>query len=831
VIGIASLTISGVVGATEQNTDSARANNVEVQETQLEKGADKAITIPEPTTDPQTSSDQSIEAESPSESEGEFWRKRVDSLREEIDKGFKTPADADVLYEELSQQLRLKRKVLRVALRGARSPTEVVDPSMLSEDADKAGDQEHPVTVQDVYSSMVSLYQTRILLLQAVSLELNGRITGHGEAGQVKFKGEMEYMLLYLRFHAIAIPQLGPKLLDNLVATPVLVIWDLLKLVLVVILFRWWRQWAPQGLVALRGRIIRVRPRTQHSVRFARLVWYLQQVRSPLEWMLLLTVIIEIIATPSLAVIENFVHINLNALLSAWLAVRLINAIASRGVAGLADDNSGLRLRSLRLIAGWVLMLSLGLKLTETYTGEGTTYAMVWTLFEVLSVPVVLLLLSWWRLEIRQRLEELPALPGWVAHTTQNQSFLRRYLSIMLGALYLIFIVLRQFGIRQLSRFEGGREVVVNLIGRELYRDQEKKALALNTRPISSDLAARLLGAEDKLIKKVYGKELKHLAEFIEFGDSGTISIRGERGTGKSLLLKRLEQRFEGKSIVVQCSMQGFDGIVQVFAEKFSIPKDQLNASRLADLVAEHDIRFIAFDDLHLLTRPKKNGVVELDRLSDFVAPLRSNGNVAMIISMIKPAYQYLRRLRGERAILDNAIELPAWTLDQITALIELRSMKAGIEADFSEIEMPYQYDEADYDSPDERIRSGFYRILWNASAGNPSVALRLWSDSLAETPEGRVVVQILPQIFAGDQMEHASLSILLMLRVIVQSGMTTAEDVVESLQLPSNVIENGIRFALLHGWIEETDGYYQVTWRWFRTINRVLTRQNLLAR
>ena len=180
--------------------------------------------------------------------------------------------------------------------------------------------------------------------------------------------------------------------------------------------------------------------------------------------------------------------------------------------------------------------------------------------------------------------------------------------------------------------------------------------------------------------------------------------------------------------------------------------------------------------------------------------------------------------------MLTDSMELPAWTLEQITELIEKRSRQAGIEADFSEIDIPYQYDDTEFDSLDDRIRSWFYRILWNMSAGNPSVALRLWNDSLAETPEGRVIVQVLPQVFAVDQMENVSLHILLILRVIVQSGMTTAEDIAESLQLPSNVIENSIRFALHCGWIEDIDGYYQITWRWFRTIKRVLTRQNLLA-
>jgi hypothetical protein len=827
-LGIGSLAFTGVASAAGQDTDSTSVKEVAGQETQQETVVDQAATVPATTTDPQTASDSLAAAESPDESTAEYWHERVNALREKIEKGIKAPDDADVLYEELSQQLRLKRKALRNALRWAKSPTDAVDPSALPDNAGEQGGQ--PVTVEDIYHSMVNLYQTRILLLQSVSLELKAQITGHDEAGQVKLKGEVEYMLLYLRFHTMAIPQLGPHLLDKLIATPVLVTWDFLKLILAIILFRWWRQWAPQGLVDLRGRIIRIRPRTQHSLRFARLIWYLQEIRSPLEWMLLLWLFIEVVATPSLLVIEDFLHIIFNALLFAWLAVRLINAIASRGVAGLADDSSGLRLRSLRLIAGWILVLSLGLKLTETYTGEGTIYAMVWTLFEVLSVPVVVLLLSWWRLEIRQSLEQLPALPGWVEKTTENRSGLRKYLNTLLGGLYLIYILLRQLGIRQLSRFAGGRELVVKLIGRELYKEQERKALALDTRPVSSEISDKLLGDEANIVEKVFARELKRLTEFVEFGDGGLVSIRGERGIGRSLLLDRLAQAFEEKCIIVKCDMRGFEGIVEGFAEKFSIPKDQLSAERLRDLVMEHDIRFIAFDGVHLLARPKMNGIIELDRLSDWVAPLRSTGKIILIVTMIRSAFQYLIRLRGESAVLADSIELPAWTLEQITELIEIRSRQAGIEPDFSEIEIPYQYEVIDFDSVDDRVRSWFYRILWNMSAGNPSVALRLWNDSLAETPEGRVVVQVLPQVFAVDQMENVSLPILLTLRVIVQSGMTTAEDIAESLQLPSNVIENGIRYSLHCGWIEDIDGYYQVTWRWFRTIKRVLTRQNLLA-
>jgi hypothetical protein len=583
--------------------------------------------------------------------------------------------------------------------------------------------------------------------------------------------------------------------------------------------------------VDLRARIVQIRPRTQRTIKLARLVWYFQQIRFPLEWMLLLSFVFEAMAIPSLLVIQNFVQIIVNGILFAWLAVNLINAIAARGVAGLADDTSSLRLRSLRLIAGWILVLSLGLKLTETYTGQGTIYATVWKLFEVLTIPVVILLLTWWRLEIRHKLQELPALPGWVERTTESRGGLKKYLDVLLGGLYLIFILLRQFAVRQLSKFESGREIVVTLIGRELHREHGRKSQSEEAKPISDSLNSQLIDHDGIVAEKIYSKELRRLLDLINFGHGGVVAITGERGFGKSLLLDRLAEKFEGESIVIKATMRGFDGIKQSFAEYFKVPVDELDADRLAELVASREIRFIALDNLHYLVRPKMGGDAELKRLNEFVAPLRSKLKICLILTLVKPAFQYMSNLRAESALLEDFIELPPWSQEQISELIEARSQRAGIEPDFSEIDLPYQYDDIDYDSLDERTRSGFYRILWGVSAGNPVVALRLWSNSLAVAPDGRIIVRILPQVFGGDQLENANLSVLLMLRVIVQSGLTTTADIAESLRLSTEIIDNGIRFALFRGWIEETDGYYQITWRWFRTINRVLIRQNLIAR
>ena len=823
---------TGVTQASDQQPTSPATTNAETSATEQATIADPATRLLEERSEPPAPAAVTAESSVLVKSAAEQRLEQISVLQDDINLGTKTTADADALYEELSRQLRIERKRLKKALRWAKSPTDTLPAKSSSEKDGSATEKQAPTaTVEKVYNRMVSLYQSRVVLLEIVSPELTTLVTSVGADAQVKFKGEMEYMVLYLRFHAMAIPQLGPRLLDSLITAPIPVIWKLLELIFVITLFRWWRQWAPQGLTSLRGRILQIRPRRQHSVRIARFIWYFQELRAPLEWMLLLNLFFNAMAVPALLVIANFAYIILNGILLAWLAVRILSAITSRRIAGLNEDSSGLRLRSFKLIAGWLLVLTLGLQLTETYTGKGTTYAMVWTLFQFLSIPVIVLLLAWWRIDISQKLTELPALPGWVAKTTQSHSGLRKYIGTLLGVIYLTYIMFRQLLIRQLSKFESGREILVTLIGRELYRDQDKKAQIEECSPIGPELTDKIIDGVGQIETKVFSAELKRVTETIEFGHGGVIALVGERGIGMSMLLQRLSSTFDGNAMIIECTMQGFDGIKQAFAQQFSIPKDQLNSYQLVDLIEQSNIRFIAFDNFHLLVRPKMDGATELNRLNDFLAPLRSKLKLSLIVTMLKPAYMYISSIGSERAMLEDRIELPAWNLEQMSEFIDARSRQAGLEPDFSNIDIPHQYDDVDNDSPEGRTRSGFYRILWNVSAGNPSVALRLWRDSLAVTSDGRTLVQILPDIFAGDQLDKANLSIMLMLRVIAQSGKTTAEDIVESLQLPPAAIENSLHFALFRGWVEETDGYYQITWRWFRTINRVLARQNLLAR
>jgi hypothetical protein len=162
--------------------------------------------------------------------------------------------------------------------------------------------------------------------------------------------------------------------------------------------------------------------------------------------------------------------------------------------------------------------------------------------------------------------------------------------------------------------------------------------------------------------------------------------------------------------------------------------------------------------------------------------------------------------------------------------LIDLRCTEVDISPDFGNLVLPRQLDEVDYDTHEERNRRGFSRILWNAAEGNPEVALQLWVDSLSVSPDGKIIVNI-PRLPETGELEGLNITVLLVLRVITQSGLATQDDIIESLRFPMGDVVRAVRFSMQHGWIEEINGRYRLTWKWFRSITLVLSRQNLLPR
>jgi hypothetical protein len=199
------------------------------------------------------------------------------------------------------------------------------------------------------------------------------------------------------------------------------------------------------------------------------------------------------------------------------------------------------------------------------------------------------------------------------------------------------------------------------------------------------------------------------------------------------------------------------------------------------------------------------------------------------VVTVNRVAWRYISGSRAHRLALNDTLELPAWTEEQIGELIDTRTQTAGIEPDFERLRLPRGLDDADYPTLSERNRAKTYRLIWDISGGSPATAVRLWADTLRLAQDGRIVV-CAPELPRTGDLELLSISFLLVFRVIVQCELAAVEDIVGSLRFPLDQVRSALRFMLLRDWIEIDDGRYRITDTWYGTVIRVLNRRNLIA-
>jgi hypothetical protein len=652
-------------------------------------------------------------------------------------------------------------------------------------------------------------------------------VTGAGLAGVWELKEEIKQLILYFRFQSLLVPAQVASWPEILNRAPLPVIGRILEITLALVIFRLWRGWVPGWLERAQVRLIEARPRRRRNLRFARMIWYVERVRSPLEWLALLAVLFSAVDAPGLQELEKATWSITRWILLAWFAVDVIDALAARGRAGLSGATAGLRLRSLRLVAAWIVVPGLGLDLAQAYAGRGTIYAWVWLLFEVLTIPVLLLLLAWWRSEIFRELEGEPQLPAWVQGALQHQSGLKSFLSAATSGCYLIALRLQQQLLHAVSELEWGRRFQARLYQHELVREMARLQ-AVGGEPISEDLRSRLLKDDGMIVDRVGRSAVVRLSELVERGEGGVAAVVAERGGGKSLLLQRLASRFAGEAVVFDCPPGGFEAFQGAFAQSLDMDGHEPSCQAFADRLVGTNVRVVAIDNLHRIIRPVKDGQQDMDRVSKFVRHIQAN--VFWVVALDRAAWQYISRARVGRRIVREELHVPPWNEEQIGELIELRCRSAGIHPDFGQLMLPHQHDETGQETLAERNRLGFYRLLWHAADGNPAVALRLWADSLLVTADGDFIVRHPPHA-ETEELDKLSMPNLLVLRVIAQSELAAPDDIVESLRFSEAEVEIAVGRSLQNGWIEEVDGRYRLAWNWYRPITTVLARKNLLVR
>jgi hypothetical protein len=778
------------------------------------------------------------------------WHRKVDELAE-VGGG---STEADALYEEVRSALDEARAALSEALIRAANPGQTVpappadfNDAGLPADVDR-GDlaelraeldaevetltAEEELVAWEVASllrdDVVMLNRARLRLLPNMSPETRDELTGLGTAGRAQARREFGQIALELRYHAMSLPRDVASLSTKVQERPVEIVITTLELLVLVALFRWWRSHADGLLRRWRGPTWGFTQMPAQRLRSSA-IGYLMKIRRPVEWLLLLAVLPMVVGTASNAPELRLIWLVLVWVQGARAVVLAVDAIAERQtVYGSGKrGNAELRYRSLRLIGLTVTAVGLILTLTSDIVGQGTIYRWVLQGCWFLVAPIGIWLVLQWRPSIVQRLEgsaKTSALAAWVVG---NQTGLTGFLTATVGGIWLLAQGVSAWMVRQLSGLDTTRKVLAYLFRREVAKQAETVAKGPRGEPLEG-IPFDQLGPESRSTQLAPLEEPAGglVTEALDLANSKSCTLSvvvGERGMGKTTFLKRVVARSDETTCVVGCPPAGFEALLEALAVQFDAP--DFEQETVAKTIRATGRSIICIDDAQRMIAPAVGGLEQLDRFTRFA--LQVGGDASWIVAVQEAAWHFVERARGERVFFDQVLMLPKWSEDQISTLIQRRTNEAKLTPSFDALVVGNESGDAD---EGRRTELGYYRILWDHSGGNPAVALQSWRHSLFVSEEESAPVVRLFEEPSATEIERLPPTLLFVLRAIVQLELASPEEVADCTQLPVPDVADAIRFSVAHGYVEPTSGRYRLSWTWYRTITRVLSRQHLLV-
>ena len=689
------------------------------------------------------------------------------------------------------------------------------------------------------YGEVESLNRDRLTLLPRLSQDKRDALFGLESAGFEQAGAELRQISLTLSYHLIALKdwlfavQVSDQERDRTTLGAGTVV---LKWLLLTLLFIYWRK-RSEPIVRKWMAGVRLEHRQRHGGQASAdetLAHTIYRTHGSLAWFAYWWVFLWSIPRSDTTALEiELVTTAMVWIFGGSILVSVIDTLSNTDIRMQNDAErkqvAALRLRSLRLVSRTVVTFGVILALSAKLVGQGTIYSWVWTTCWLAVVPIVLVLVRWWRDEAFRRVQGIrkkSALATWiVAHERGWRSFPAAVLAAF--SLFLTSFVRRTR--IWVSRYDVTRRALAYFFRRGLDRmAQERPAMPETHIP---DGVFRELGPEvcsATTIACSSDMQVVEVVQRVKRVGGGVFAIVGERGIGKTTTLRQVEQRYE-KAILVDCPPDGLAALTQAIAKRLGLPPTTSLTECGKHLDEGDSERAILIDNAHRLIRPTMGGLAAFDEF--FVAARNFSHDCCWVLALDHVIWRFLERSRGSKPRFDEVIALPGWREEEVAALLIARCRQVGITVNFDHLldRLPKDPDEIDIAEAVDRTSVGYYRLLWDYSAGNPGVALHMWRRSLGLDVTGKIQVKVF-QAPDTRELEKLTDPAVLVMRSVIQLGPARVEDLVAATMQRPSQIQDTLRYGLARGYFDEQNGRYRVSWGWYRAITRFLQRRHLLA-
>lgn len=314
-----------------------------------------------------------------------------------------------------------------------------------------------------------------------------------------------------------------------------------------------------------------------------------------------------------------------------------------------------------------------------------------------------------------------------------------------------------------------------------------------------------------------------------EHTEENSLLLIGERGIGKSAALDRLAATLAEEMPELQlrrarvpaktCRPEAVRALV---GELLGMSLDSGPAAQ-EETDAERPPTLVILDDAHNLFLSEVGGLDGWRTVLGLVsAPLE---NVFWLLAMDNQSWAYLDNVFGRDYPMRNVLRVKPWSQGELRSLILSRHHLSDFRLQYDNTLLSTRGPEA---GNVRNAEQRYFSLLWDASHGNPMLALEFWLSSLSAGSSSVTVG--LPAEPSRTVLERASGKALFVYAAIAIHENLDSAEIAAVTQLPQSSVQYALKTAFDAGFLyRDTAGRYRLVPLWYHTLTALLARKNLL--
>jgi hypothetical protein len=425
--------------------------------------------------------------------------------------------------------------------------------------------------------------------------------------------------------------------------------------------------------------------------------------------------------------------------------------------------------------------------------GRGFLYLWIADLFQYFLVFIVFYITSKWFEEIR-----LVSQKSFSERFLDYISLINSVKSKWFFSFPLLIILIIKKGLAAcygfLEKFDFFRAISAQYFRKKVETSKVDQSLTQTVQDLPIEFLELYYSVDDTKFKlrrsqeEIYQSLLLNISHWRnEYSDEHIALVYGEKGVGKTFLLKRIFQDLEGTEKL-------FYGLSERVGAK-----EQLN--QIAADAGEKKQQTVVFvDGLQNLFLFKRKG---FEHFKEFLKMTQSDKleHVFWCLGINNYSWEFIEAVLNKNRYFNFIYKVARWREEDIQSWLLSKSKETNYDITYDEVLFSTTRVS---ESEEVRVEAKYFRILWEEAMGNPSVAQKIWLESLKAQQNTKLIAKVPKERkeFLIDLPDE----FYFVLACIVRHQSMSVSEIIEPTDLSEDIVRNSVKKCIEKGYLVKKD-------------------------